>query len=272
MKLVLNPFAASALLAVSVLFAGPVGCTAETGDEAAEEEGSDDDLTASPTKSNVLGEVVAIEIDGKVVGSRAKVSSMLKAMKLGARDRKPELNPAQPRCALSHPIKFIGANNAEVASGGFMCGADQRTGVVRAFVRNATASYGVEADLGALFKQVDAPVQAGDMLYGITKVQITTPRNGDEVTTKNADQVKTLLSGVGQAVTPLAPNTPSPRCVPARFITFYRGAEVAAKISTMCSADTGVSPGRIFARDEALVGTVSLDMSKVSKVETVARD
>ena len=259
------------LFALAVTFAGPIGCAAETADDA--EDSAEDDLTAGASKSKLLGSVYAIKVDDTTLGSKAKVAGILSAMDLGARDAIPEIATAVPRCMFSHPISFIGAKGKLLASGGFMCGAQQTTGTVTAYVYVGAKVYTMKADLGGVFKQVNKPTQAGDLLYGITGVSISKPGMGTNSSAfaEESELVTGILGAVGQAVTPVDPNAPQPRCMPARVITFYRGDKEAGTLTSMCSASTGVSSGNLIAPDDSKVGKVSLDHGKLGKVEAKLR-
>lgn len=259
------------LFALTVAFAGPIGCAAETGDEA--EESVEDDLTAAASKSNILGEVYAIKIDDKTLGAKTKVAGVLNAMEIASRDAMPAIATAMPRCMLSHPITFIGAKGKQLGYGGFMCGASETTGIKTAYVTVGSKTYQVKADLGAVFKQVDKPVQAGDLLYNVTAVTITKPGHGlnPKASTETASTIKDVLAAISQTVTPVDPNAPVPRCIPARVLTFYRGDKEAATLTTMCSAATGTGSGNLFTPDDDKLGKVTIDFTKLGKVESILR-
>ncbi|MFO0666628.1 MAG: hypothetical protein U0174_21915 [Polyangiaceae bacterium] len=262
----------TSLVALAVTFAGPIGCAAEASDDAADEPTSDDDLTAGPSKSKLLGEVVSIKVDDKTIGAKSKVTAILKAMKLGATDALPQVTQAIPRCMFAHPIAFYGASDKLLGSGGFMCGAQQTTGTATAYVYVGTKAYSMTADLGNVFKQVQKPVQASDLLYGITNFSVTKPGPlNPRGTGSEPDTIKMLLSAVGDKVTAIDPNAPTPRCMPARIVTFYRGTKEAATITSMCSADTGMSTGTLSEADGDKVGTLSLNMATLAKVESKLR-
>ena len=63
----LSSFFATSLVTLAVAFAGPIGCAAEASDDAGDEQSSEDDLTAGPSKSKLLGDVIAIKVDDKIV-------------------------------------------------------------------------------------------------------------------------------------------------------------------------------------------------------------
>lgn len=268
----LSSFFATSLVTLAVAFAGPIGCAAEASDDAGDEQSSEDDLTAGPSKSKLLGDVIAIKVDDKIVGAKSKVGAILKAMDLGATDM-PQVATAIPRCMFSHPISFYGANDKLLGSGGFMCGAQQTTGTATAYIYVGTKAYSVTANLGGVFKQMDKPLQASDMLYGITNFTVTKPGGGFNArgTGSEAETIKTLLGAVGDKVTAIDPNAPTPRCMPARVVTFYRGNKEAASITSMCSANTGMSTGTLIEADGDKVGTLSLNMTTLAKVESKLR-
>ena len=154
-----------------------------------------------------------------------------------------------------------------------MCGAQQTTGTATAYITKGTKIYSVKADLGGVFKQVKAPTQAGDLLYGVTSITFKKPAMGlnSTATATEADSVKDALAGVGSKVTAIDPNAPVPRCIPARVITFYRGNKEAASVTTMCSADSGSTTGTLYSADDKTVGRLTLDMTKIGKVEARLR-
>ena len=260
------------LFALAVTFAGPVGCAAEASDDAADDS-AEDDLTAGPSKSKLLGEVFAIKVNDTTIGSKTKVAAILNAMDIGSRDAIPAIATSMPRCMLSHPTSFIGAKGKVIATAGFMCGSEETTGTATAFVTYGSKTYTVKADLGGVFKQVQKPTQAGDLLYGITSVSIAKPGPGttSRASTETQASITSVLGSIGQAVTLVDPNAPQPRCIPARVITFYRGATEAATLTSMCSGSSGMSTGTLFTAEDSKLGKVDLDLTKLSKVEATLR-
>jgi hypothetical protein len=249
-----------ASLALSLgLGAFATGCTAETSEDPTEE--AEDDLTAGAYKSKLLGEVAAIKIRDITIGNKAKVGAVLRTAGLGSRNRIPD--EGGYRCMPGYRIEFLGPKGNVVAQGGLQCGSDARTGVHKGSVQVNGKSYLIDADVGIIEGELAKPVTASDFLWGTNKVELRT-RMGAKATS-DAALVADVLKGVGDKLELLPDNTPEPRCLPARVLSFKRGTADIGYITSSCGEDSGTGAGKL--RIDGKRYALTLNFDKIAPVE-----
>lgn len=259
-------------LALSTLVTlGAFGCAAPTdaADPAAGDVATDDD---NEVKSNVLGDVHAVKVQGRTVGAKTKVSKILRLTGLSARAAKPDEGAF--RCMPTYRLEFLDARGETIASGGFMCGAGgEPTSDAKGYItlRQGGKAYLISGDAKAIDELSKAPLQVADVTYGVDKIELGRPGQAGAPATEKAD-LTTALKALGTSQVP-DPNASFPRCLPNHVVTLYRAGKHVATASFLCGGAGGTDVQASFSSQngEEIHGAIRVDATALIALEDKLR-
>lgn len=251
----------ASIVGLSLVSVFAAGCTAE----ATSSEDSAIDSSEDALKSNLLGDVAAVQLNPTVtVAQSRKVSRVLSATKLSSRSKKPVKGAL--RCPADGELKFLDAKGAVIATAGLCTNLTEPARSAATLTKGAD-TYILDVDVNVLATIAGEPLVVADVTYGVTKVVVKeNGPGGDATTIGRKEEVDLLVSALGPNQTP-DPRRPMPRCLPSHIVSYYRGNDAVATTSFLCGAGN-TDPGIVASSFMATVpngprGAIDIDASVI---------
>ncbi len=264
-------FATLALVTLALSSTLTVGCAADTDGPDAAEEG-DVGTDEGEIKSNILGDVAAVKVQGTVLGQSTKVSKVLRLAGLGSRNAKPAEGAF--RCMPQYKLEFMDKTGKTVARGGFLCGGGAPSADARGYITlTGGKSYLIGGDAAAIDAVAKEPLVVGDLTWGVTKVQFGKPgRPADDVTATDPVDVARALKALKPSQAP-DPHASMPRCLPNHVVTLSRGTAKVAYASFLCGEGGGTDVRGSFSGegDDAIHGAIHINATEIIAIEEKLR-
>lgn len=249
----------------SIVTAAAIGCAAPSEDAAPGDDGAaEDDLTQRQLPGVVAVEIAEVRgftqvLSSKTLGAPKKVKGIVTNIK--------KLKPTDPvpRCLERDTARltFLDGAGKKLATVGSYCG-----GFGNIDFENGKPGYGVKFDAAAVDAARTGPLAVGDVLWGVTSIDIVRPST-QEKKTLGPDQVGGVLGGIDLDQIPDA-NASFPRCLPGYSVSFKRANADLGYTSFICGSTTAAdAPASLKAqfsgRSPQVSGGITLDPRPVIK-------
>lgn len=234
-----------------------VGCAGEPG-TSSNDPVEEDELTRQQLPGVEAAEIASVRtrttvLSVKTIAAPKKVKRLMASVK--------KLRPGQvvPRCLDRDTTRltFLDADGKGKATVDTFCGIFGRI----AFADGAPG-YDVKLDTDVVAAVTDAPAAVGDVLWGVTTIELLKPATQESLVLTGAS-VKPVLDGFGRDAVP-DPAVRVPRCPATYAVTLRRGNDVVASSSFLCGpADPTPQPAvaeALFKTTDPLVtGGITID-------------
>lgn len=256
----------AALALVILAFASTIGCAGAEVTDQSDIAGDEDDL-----KSNVLGDVAAVTVQGTTVGASKKVSSILRLSGLASGSARP--HEGMYRCMPQFKLEFLDKAGKALASGGFLCGGGAPSSDAKGYVTvPGGKSYLISGDAAAIDAIAKQPLVVGDFLWGVTKVAFGKPGRPEDVIANDPADVARAVKAINPTQEP-DPRVSMPRCMPNHILTFSRGTHKLAYTSFLCGSGGGTDVLASFSVEgnDDVHGGVHVNATTILQIEEKLR-
>lgn len=213
-----------------------LGCASPSEDDAAPaDETGEDDLTQRQLPGVVAVEVAEVRGSTQVLSSKTLAApKKVKGIVTNIKKLKPT-DPV-PRCMERDTARltFLDATGKKIATVGSYCG-----GFGSIDFENGKPGYGVRFDATAVDAARNAPLAVGDVLWGVTNIEILRPST-QEKKSLSGDKIAPILAGFDLDEVPDA-NASFPRCLPSYSVSFKRANTDLAHTSFICGSTTAAT-------------------------------